>query len=127
MRGQPVSPSHPTASGCSAVSTTARRSCGMCPAEAASPSMPQSESSRLCGGLRATEWLALAFVGGVFAMLLWPAFQPVRSRGPSVCEMNLHQIAMALRYYHDRYGCFPPARVSDNLGRRLHSWRVLIL
>ncbi len=40
---------------------------------------------------------------------------------------HLRQIAQALRAYHDREGHFPPAAVRDARGRRLLSWRVLIL
>lgn len=43
------------------------------------------------------------------------------------CRNNLRQISLALFNYHDREGCFPPAYVADELGRPMHSWRVLIL
>lgn len=45
----------------------------------------------------------------------------VMSQGP------LNQISLALHNYHDYYGCLPPAFVSDETGRPMHSWRVLIL
>ena len=34
---------------------------------------------------------------------------------------------LALHNYHDTYGSFPPAYTADSNGRRLHSWRTLIL
>lgn len=40
---------------------------------------------------------------------------------------NLKQIGLALRLYHEAFGCFPPAYVADEQGRPMHSWRVLIL
>jgi hypothetical protein len=43
------------------------------------------------------------------------------------CRDNLRNIGLALHNYHDEYGSFPPAYTTDDTGRRLHSWRVLIL
>lgn len=43
------------------------------------------------------------------------------------CVNNLREIGMAMLNYHDTYGRFPPAYVADDKGRRLHSWRVLLL
>jgi len=34
---------------------------------------------------------------------------------------------MALQNYHDTYGAFPPAVVTDETGRPMHSWRVYLL
>lgn len=43
------------------------------------------------------------------------------------CAENLRQIGKALHAYHEEWSCFPPAYVAGEDGRRLHSWRVLIL
>lgn len=43
------------------------------------------------------------------------------------CANNLKQIAIALHNYHDVFKSFPPAYISDDDGRPMHSWRVLIL
>jgi len=43
------------------------------------------------------------------------------------CERNLERITTALREYSVLHGHFPPAYVEDELGVRMHSWRVLIL
>jgi hypothetical protein len=43
------------------------------------------------------------------------------------CKNNLKQIGLALYNYHDIYGAFPPAYTVDSNGKRLHSWRTLIL
>lgn len=40
---------------------------------------------------------------------------------------DLKQIALALHNYHDVYGRFPPQSLVDKNGKRLLSWRVLIL
>ncbi len=43
------------------------------------------------------------------------------------CHDRLHAIVIALQTYHDTHKKYPPAYVADPDGRRLHSWRVLIL
>ena len=53
------------------------------------------------------------------------AAREVRCRGQ--CRDHLHSIVLALQQYHDEYKKYPPAYVADVDGRRLHSWRVLIL
>lgn len=40
---------------------------------------------------------------------------------------NMKHVALALHRYHDAYGQFPPQALTDANGRRLLSWRVLIL
>jgi predicted Ser/Thr protein kinase len=40
---------------------------------------------------------------------------------------NLRQIGIALHNYHDIYGAFPPAVVTDEAGKPLYSGRVLLL
>lgn len=45
----------------------------------------------------------------------------------SQCICNICMIKLALHNYHDAHGSFPPAYVADARGRRMHSWRVLIL
>jgi len=43
------------------------------------------------------------------------------------CLNNLKQIGLAMHNYHDVYKCFPPAYISDENGKPMHSWRVLLL
>ena len=45
----------------------------------------------------------------------------------SQCKNNFKQIGLALHNYHEVYKCFPPAYMTDASGRKLHSWRTLIL
>ena len=42
-------------------------------------------------------------------------------------KIHMISIIVALHNYHDEHGSFPPAYVSDESGRPLYSWRVLIL
>jgi Protein of unknown function (DUF1559) len=43
------------------------------------------------------------------------------------CISNLKQIGLGLWNYQSKYGCFPPAYVADATGKRLYSWRVLLM
>ena len=43
------------------------------------------------------------------------------------CEDNMQRILAALMAYQHEHGRLPPAWTVDGQGRRLHSWRVLIL
>lgn len=45
----------------------------------------------------------------------------------SLAQCPLNQLALAFHNYHDMYGRFPPAYVTDAAGKPMHSWRALIL
>jgi len=51
----------------------------------------------------------------------------VRGRNWRDDRANIHQIAIAMLQYEQKYGCFPPAYLSDRDGKPMHSWRVLLL
>ncbi len=66
--------------------------------------------------------------GGILVALLLPAVQAARGAARRAqCANNLKQISLALLSYESAYGCYPPASVTDETGKPMHSWRVLIL
>lgn len=64
----------------------------------------------------------LSLPAAMFRMVIFEA-RWARER----CVQQLKQISLALYYYEAAQGCFPPAYVTDEMGRPKHSWRVLIL
>lgn len=95
----------------------------------ASPS-PENNPAPLKTGARFSllHLLWMIPVGLVVIALFIPV--PRRSREAArrtQCKYNLKQIGLALHNYHDVYGAFPPAYTVDAHGKRLHSWRTLIL
>jgi len=77
------------------------------------------------------EWaiggfIGLCFVGLVLALL--PAVQTVRGpiRRPP-CLNNLRQLSLAMQNYWSSNEHFPPTDITDENGKPMHSWRVLLL
>lgn len=73
--------------------------------------------------------IAWAIAGAVLVSLIVTIFfQFVR---PSLdlprCNSIMKGIPIAFHCYHDEYGVFPPAYTVDDDGKRLHSWRTLLL
>ncbi len=72
--------------------------------------------------------MGLACCGLFGAALLLPAVQQAKVAAQQAASMNnIKQIGLALHNYHDTYGAFPPAYTTDENGRPMTSWRVLIL
>ncbi|UUO05733.1 DUF1559 domain-containing protein [Blastopirellula sp. J2-11] len=69
----------------------------------------------------------VAIVGVLIALLL-PAVQSARDAARRMASSNnLKQIALAMHFFHDTNGSFPPQAITDKEGKKLLSWRVMIL
>ncbi|MBT6498149.1 MAG: DUF1559 domain-containing protein, partial [Planctomycetaceae bacterium] len=70
----------------------------------------------------------LAFLHFCLYSVFSPSAHQTRvSDGRPRCKNNLKQIMLAMHNYHEDFGSFPPAVVTDDNGHPMHSWRVLIL
>lgn len=71
--------------------------------------------------------VVIIIIGALIAFLL-PASRVAREPARrSQCKNNLKQIGLALLNYSEVYHALPPAYTVDADGKRLHSWRTLIL
>lgn len=73
---------------------------------------------------------ALVAVVGVTVLLVLMAIlsaAPGLDHPRRATARSFRQIRLALKQYHADYGSFPPAFTTDTEGRKLHSWRTLIL
>ncbi len=92
-----------------------------------SSSPPTAQGKFLgCGGC---VWAAAGLLFFLFLVALFlPAVSSCREAARRVqCRDNLKQIGLALHNYHEKYSCYPPAYTVDEEGRRMHSWRALLL
>lgn len=98
------------------------------PSRPARPTTRTGEAGR-ARGITLVECLVVLGVIVVLIALLLPATR-MGSRAALRrvdCTNHLKQIAMALHAYAAEQGAFPPARIVDDAGRPMHSWRTLIL
>ncbi len=79
-------------------------------------------------GLTLVEALIVIGILVVLAAFLIPGTRRGRVDARRIqCMNNLKNIAVAIQSYADYYESLPPAYTVDESGRRLHSWRTLIL
>jgi prepilin-type processing-associated H-X9-DG protein len=71
-------------------------------------------------------FLLIFGLGFVFSLFM-PISGPREPSRRMQCLNQVRNIALALQNYHANYGSFPPACITDESGRPMHSWRVLIL
>ncbi|MCA9225043.1 MAG: DUF1559 domain-containing protein, partial [Planctomycetales bacterium] len=71
--------------------------------------------------------LILLFLCVAYSLLLSDAPRARNAALRAQCANNLKQIAIALHTYHGIHQTLPPAYTVDANGRRMHSWRVLLL
>lgn len=87
--------------------------------------------SRFSSARSGFTWLELLIVFAIIGLLVALLFPARRNAGEAArrvqCRNHFKQIGLALHNYHDRYGSFPPPYTVDASGRKLHSWRTLIL
>ncbi len=76
----------------------------------------------------------LGLLGVIFSLVFVMAFKPsyVPLIGgtiapPAACESNLFRIGQAMDQYVKDHGNYPPAYVTDDNGKPMYSWRVLLL
>lgn len=104
----------------------------------AAPTGRIATTPRNSGASLATIGSIMAIVAGgmiafvcLGALLLWVLGPALTAGGAAVqqsaCDTNLKQIGLALEQYYQKYGSYPPAYTVDAKGKRMHSWRVLIL
>ena len=97
-------------------------------------STPEVQNLQPIPGHNPFRWMQILGVGSVL-LVLAALLLPALIRGPAVrgtarrvhCKNNLREIRLALDFYHDEYNALPPAYTTDANGKRLHSWRTLIL
>lgn len=74
-----------------------------------------------------TLFLLVAVCALVVALPLWALRASRNAAAESACAGNLSAIGVGLLSYQDMYGALPPAYIAGEDGRRMHSWRILIL
>lgn len=80
---------------------------------------------------RRLSWIEVLVACSIIVTLIAFLMPPVRMSREAArrvqCRNNLRRIGLALHNYMDVYGGLPPAYTVAADGKRLHSWRTLIL
>ena len=71
--------------------------------------------------------LIVAIIGSVLRYSYATVSRARHAAHRTHCKKHLKIIGLAIHNYSDVYGSLPPAYVTDENGRRMHSWRVLII
>jgi hypothetical protein len=87
------------------------------------PPHPRSHRRTILGCLLAALVLALPCI--VLLSLVNATYDKDSLR--IQCMNHLRQIGIALQNYHSAHGSLPPSYFTDEQGRPMHSWRVIIL
>ncbi len=85
---------------------------------------------KIWGGQHKIRWLAVIGVIGLFGLSLTIARAVRYVRGEaadSQCQANIFSLGTGLSTYRDLYGCMPPPFITDQFGKPLYSWRVLVI
>jgi prepilin-type processing-associated H-X9-DG protein len=72
-------------------------------------------------------WIVGMILLALLGSLAIPGGGSRRVAPVGMCRFNLMHIGTALSAYHDDYGSYPPAYVSDANDKPIHSWRTLLL
>ncbi len=93
------------------------------------PSSTSSQPIASCQGTRygttKIELLVVLLIAALLVGLFMPAvseYDPMQQ-----AEMSMKMVAKAVAAYEQHHGSLPPAAVTDEAGRPLHSWRALIV
>ena len=72
--------------------------------------------------------VVLLLVVGTLGWLGWNAMEAYMEAGRRMqCSNNVKWIGLTMHNYHDVYAKLPPGYVTDETGKPMHSWRVLLL
>lgn len=94
---------------------------------ASSEYQPPNPAWRVPWGMIGKIALGLLVLLAVIALLL-PARRGARSGAfKNACRHKMRDIGFALEQYAKDHGSYPPAYTVDANGKRLHSWRTLLL
>src|SRR5438093_13749481 len=70
----------------------------------------------------------IVFVIGAVVVLLRSAVHKVRDdANAAACQGKFSQLAVAFDHFRERFGSYPPAYITDELGQPAHSWRIFII